>query len=192
MTSRRSHRLLAGLVVLGVVVAGASSAGAGAGVPSASAATSVARSRSAPISQVGQLPVPPPREAATGRSAAPAKVTLPAPQRASVVPVAGRMVRAGTSPVMVGAVRDGVGRALTGAVGVEVLARAEVQRLGGQLVGVRVVPAVGARSVQVAVDYSSFAHAYGGNYSARLALFTIPACAASTPTGPACRPRAPS
>ncbi|MFI9787887.1 RHS repeat-associated core domain-containing protein [Kitasatospora sp. NPDC051984] len=41
--------------------------------------------------------------------------------------------------------------------------------------------------VQVGIDYSAFAEAYGGNYSSRLQLVTLPACALTTPEVASCR-----
>src|SRR5262249_3387770 len=38
-----------------------------------------------------------------------------------------------------------------------------------------------ASSVQVTLDYSSFAAAYGGGYGSRLTLVSLPACALTTP-----------
>ncbi|WP_163572164.1 hypothetical protein [Fodinicola feengrottensis] len=42
-------------------------------------------------------------------------------------------------------------------------------------------------SVSVSVSYDGFKYAYGGDYGNRLTLFTVPACALSTPAAPACR-----
>ncbi|MFV2104630.1 polymorphic toxin-type HINT domain-containing protein [Micromonospora sp. LOL_024] len=43
-----------------------------------------------------------------------------------------------------------------------------------------------AGSVQVAVDYSDFAQAYGGSFADRLTLVRLPGCAATTPQVPEC------
>ncbi|MGW4520078.1 RHS repeat-associated core domain-containing protein [Amycolatopsis sp. NPDC004378] len=45
--------------------------------------------------------------------------------------------------------------------------------------------------VHVGLDYSGFANAFGGGWSDRLRLFTLPACALSTPDKPECRKRTP-
>ncbi|MEU0792394.1 RHS repeat-associated core domain-containing protein [Amycolatopsis sp. NPDC005961] len=45
--------------------------------------------------------------------------------------------------------------------------------------------------VHVGLDYSGFANAFGGGWSDRLRLFTLPACALSTPDKPECRQRTP-
>jgi RHS repeat-associated protein len=41
--------------------------------------------------------------------------------------------------------------------------------------------------VHVSFDYASFEYAYGGNYSSRLHVVELPACAVTTPDVPACR-----
>ena len=43
-----------------------------------------------------------------------------------------------------------------------------------------------AGSVQVVVDYSDFAQAYGGSFADRLTLVRLPGCAATTPEVPEC------
>ena len=48
-----------------------------------------------------------------------------------------------------------------------------------------------AGRVHVSLDYASFAHAYGGDYAARLRLIQLPACALTTPQLPACRKEVP-
>ncbi|MFE7401759.1 polymorphic toxin-type HINT domain-containing protein [Streptomyces sp. NPDC057557] len=45
----------------------------------------------------------------------------------------------------------------------------------------------GERQLQVSLDYSSFASAYGGSYGSRLKLVQLPACALTTPAKAACR-----
>ena len=52
-------------------------------------------------------------------------------------------------------------------------------------------PAGPAGRVQVRLDYSSFAQAYGGNYGTRLRLAELPACALTTPKRVACRTQTP-
>ena len=46
-------------------------------------------------------------------------------------------------------------------------------------------------ALQVTLDYSGFAYAYGGDYASRLRLVELPACALTTPWQPACRAPAP-
>ena len=88
----------------------------------------------------------------------------------------------------VGAITDRVGRAVTGAATVEVLSGTEVQRLGSRLAGFRVSLPSGGSSARVSLDYSGFAHASGGFLASRLALFVVPACAATTPQAAGCLP----
>jgi RHS repeat-associated protein len=45
-----------------------------------------------------------------------------------------------------------------------------------------------AGRVNLSVDYSTFAHAYGGDWANRLRLQELPACAATTPDAAACQP----
>ncbi|WP_432990987.1 RHS repeat-associated core domain-containing protein [Dactylosporangium sp. CA-233914] len=45
----------------------------------------------------------------------------------------------------------------------------------------------GSGTINVGVDYSGFAEAYGGNYGSRLRLVQLPTCALSTPDAPSCR-----
>ncbi|MBS2545308.1 RHS repeat-associated core domain-containing protein [Catenulispora sp. NL8] len=49
----------------------------------------------------------------------------------------------------------------------------------------------GGGKARVALDYSSFAAAFGGDYSDRLRLIQLPACALTTPGVPACRVQSP-
>ena len=48
-----------------------------------------------------------------------------------------------------------------------------------------------AGRVRIGVDYSGFKDAYGGNYGSRLQLFTLPACALTTPNVARCRVETP-
>jgi RHS repeat-associated protein len=48
-----------------------------------------------------------------------------------------------------------------------------------------------AGELRVGLDYSAFAQAYGGNYGSRLELFTLPACALTSPQLAACQVRTP-
>jgi RHS repeat-associated protein len=53
-----------------------------------------------------------------------------------------------------------------------------------------VARADGVRAVakaRVSIDYSGFAHAYGGDYASRLTLVQLPACALTTPQAKKCR-----
>jgi hypothetical protein len=48
-----------------------------------------------------------------------------------------------------------------------------------------------AGQVHVSLDYSSFAHTYGGDYASRLRLVELPSCALTTPQLAACRKQIP-
>ncbi|HZR53727.1 MAG TPA: polymorphic toxin-type HINT domain-containing protein [Streptosporangiaceae bacterium] len=50
---------------------------------------------------------------------------------------------------------------------------------------------IAAGQVHVSLNYTSFAHAYGGDYAARLRLVELPACALTTPQIAACRKQIP-
>ncbi|MEU6401428.1 RHS repeat-associated core domain-containing protein [Streptomyces sp. NPDC046985] len=73
--------------------------------------------------------------------------------------------------------------------------RAAAQRLGvnGLLftAGVPKGGGGGGGKVAVSVDYSAFGDAFGGDWSSRLRLVELPACALTTPAKPACRVQTP-
>ncbi|HEY3467837.1 MAG TPA: hypothetical protein VGL47_22100, partial [Amycolatopsis sp.] len=96
---------------------------------------------------------------------------------------AARQVRAAGSPVRLDRVA-----AKPAKVHVKVADHKAAEALG--LDGV-VLSVTGATDgpVKVALDYSGFANAFGGGWSDRLRLFTLPACALSTPDKPQCRER---
>ncbi|WIV60944.1 RHS repeat-associated core domain-containing protein [Amycolatopsis nalaikhensis] len=98
---------------------------------------------------------------------------------------AARQVRAAGSPVRLDRVA-----AKPAKVHVKVADHKAAEALG--LDGV-VLSVTGATDgpVKVALDYSGFANAFGGGWSDRLRLFTLPACALSTPDKPQCRERTP-
>nr|WP_238991932.1 RHS repeat-associated core domain-containing protein [Streptomyces sp. PAMC 26508] len=73
---------------------------------------------------------------------------------------------------------------------VDLLGHDAAQKLGLSGVLFTVAPNAqlpGERQLQVSLDYSSFASAYGGSYGSRLRLVQLPACALTTPTKAACR-----
>ncbi|GEK01948.1 hypothetical protein TNCT1_42240 [Streptomyces sp. 1-11] len=67
---------------------------------------------------------------------------------------------------------------------IEVLDRKKIAPVGGVGVGLKVGRADGeAKSgpLEVSIDYSGFAQAYGGNFASRLRLVKLPSCALTTP-----------
>lgn len=77
-------------------------------------------------------------------------------------------------------------------VAVSVLGRSAAARLGVKGVAFVLRPSgstasPAAKRLSVALDYRSFAEAYGGGYSSRLRLVQLPACAATTPNVAGCR-----
>ncbi|WP_121159797.1 polymorphic toxin-type HINT domain-containing protein [Micromonospora pisi] len=108
------------------------------------------------------------------------------------------VARAGSLPVWVGpaTASAGTNRAATTATAavsrarVEVLDRAKVPAgwQDGVLVRVGRADAVtGAGRVQLGVDYSGFAGAFGADWSTRLRLVALPECALTTPSAAGCR-----
>ncbi|MEV6395909.1 RHS repeat-associated core domain-containing protein [Streptomyces sp. NPDC051907] len=117
----------------------------------------------------------------------PPKVTWPSPGTAAAkLPETGS-VRAGALPVELQ--RTGTSNKAGGPdqAQVQVLDRKTADALGvdGLLLAVR--PVEGAKGpVAVDVDYSSFRHAYGGDWASRLTLRQLPSCALTTPTAKGC------
>ncbi|MBS2545293.1 hypothetical protein KGQ19_00275 [Catenulispora sp. NL8] len=65
---------------------------------------------------------------------------------------------------------------------------------GASAVAMTLVRADGAKTgapAQVALDYSGFSDAFGGNFADRLKLVALPSCALTTPKVPACRTQTP-
>ena len=101
--------------------------------------------------------------------------------------------RAGSLPV---SVRTLPGRAAEapGKVAVAVTSREAARKAGVDGVLLSVGRADGrqqAASARVEVDYTSFRGAYGGDWSSRLRLVELPACALTTPERPECRTQRP-
>lgn len=70
---------------------------------------------------------------------------------------------------------------------VQVLDRATTESLGVEGVVLALRPTEGAEgTVDVKVDYTAFRNAYGGDWSSRLTLRTLPACALNTPGKKGC------
>ncbi|MER7106706.1 RHS repeat-associated core domain-containing protein [Streptomyces sp. NPDC000229] len=75
-------------------------------------------------------------------------------------------------------------------VDVEVLDHKKAEAAGGLGLALRVSRKDGgstAGPVEVSIDYSGFAHAYGGDFASRLRLIQLPSCAATTPGVKACQ-----
>ncbi|MEU3598321.1 RHS repeat-associated core domain-containing protein [Streptomyces sp. NPDC006798] len=129
-----------------------------------------------------------------------AEHTIPAPATtvAKTNTKSGSQVKAATGPVSLAPARtDAKARSAKTAAPatpakatVKILDRAATDRLGIQGVVLTVQRADGKpdpSALSVGVDYRGFAHAYGGNWSSRLRMVQLPACALTTPNKPACR-----
>ena len=121
----------------------------------------------------------------------------PAVQTATVS-VAGALVRAGTTPVWLGPPQSSPSHPAASAgpvsqVQVSVASQQAAATLGVHGMVFALAPAPGRLSanIQVSVDYSQFAHAYGGDSAGRLRLVELPACALTTPQAAACRQQVP-
>jgi RHS repeat-associated protein len=116
-------------------------------------------------------------------------------------------VRAGSLPVWIGPVPvsaahprgvspDNVSTAMSAPAQVRVQVASHAQAIAaganGMLVGLTPADSTaGSGNVQVIIDYSVLAKAYGGGYGSRLQLFQVPACALTDPSAKACRTRTP-
>ncbi|WP_305783033.1 RHS repeat-associated core domain-containing protein [Symbioplanes lichenis] len=111
------------------------------------------------------------------------------------VPSTGEAVAATTMPVRVEPAQAATARSarpVPTRVRAEVVNRAATERAGVRGVLLRLGRADGvttAGSVKVTLDYSSFATAYGADWSSRLRLTTLPACALEAPGTTACAAR---
>jgi hypothetical protein len=163
-----------------------------------------------------QIKTPPPMKGAAIAApvfpaAASADVTLSTPQVAGTAATSGTdatsgLMQAGSTPVSVGppvhtgaagtasADAAGAGKAPAPAsVKITVLDHQAVEaaRVSGTIVTVtRSDGQTGAASVRVALDYSKFEQAYGGDFAGRLELESLPQCAL-TPSLPACQKATP-
>jgi RHS repeat-associated protein len=130
----------------------------------------------------------------------PAAIALPAASSGSAVVTAplsgsfaGPRVRAAGTPVWAQAVNSAAGE-YRGPSQVAVTVGSQAQARGLGITGVVwSVAGVGAGTgtLRVGLDYTAFAQAYGANFGSRLHLYTLPACALSTPQVAACRVRTP-
>jgi RHS repeat-associated protein len=147
--------------------------------------------RLSPSTRVDSAPVAPPvRHAesapvATNTPAPPVTVSLPRPGIEEIVPKAGQRVDAAGGVV---SVRSEASSRLR----VEVLDQAVSARAGVSGFAFRVSEvdragqAAGA-PVELSIDYSRFAHAFGAGYADRLRVITLPACAVADPVPVDCR-----
>ncbi|QUW84476.1 ricin-type beta-trefoil lectin domain protein [Streptomyces mirabilis] len=133
------------------------------------------------------------------RSATATKRSTAAGASSQPVPVS-RPVKAGHLPVWVAPAPTVGGGAKTASaatpssVRVRMTSHAQALRAGteGMLLDVtRTDGGTGTGKVQVVIDYSSIAKAYGGGYGSRLRLVQLPSCALTTPQLAACRTRTP-
>ncbi|MDN3357330.1 polymorphic toxin-type HINT domain-containing protein [Actinomadura sp. DC4] len=141
---------------------------------------------------------PPRRPAPQWPTAGAAEVAVPAETNKATN---ASWARAGGLPVFVGPTTADTGKAAAAKavppsrVRVEVAGQDVARRLGAAGLVVRVHRRDGgaqAGPVAVALDYSGFRYAYGGNYADRLHLYEFPACALTTPDVPACTQRTPA
>ncbi|MFF5184316.1 RHS repeat domain-containing protein [Streptomyces sp. NPDC000345] len=163
--------------------------------PGAAVALPDGRKPSVPSRALGS-PVPQPAEPTLTEAP---KVSWPKAGRETVdfgaVPAARRAARPVAGEVSVVSVREtGAGNRPAGGapakVDVEVLDRRKAEAAGGVGLALRVARKDGgetAGKVDVSIDYSGFAHAYGGDFAGRLRLVKLPACAATTPELELCR-----
>src|SRR5678815_4413477 len=94
-----------------------------------------------------------------------------------------------SDPVWPGPSRVAAALDAPGAVHVEALSRAVTTAVGidGVVLRVSSADAPGAISARLTLDYQAFRYAYGGDWASRLALWTIPDCALSSPEAPGCQ-----
>lgn len=78
-----------------------------------------------------------------------------------------------------------------GTVSAKVASQSVAKQLGVTGVVYSVAGSGGSGKVRVGLDYSSFNDAYGANFGSRLELYTLPACALTTPQLAKCRVRTP-
>ena len=93
-----------------------------------------------------------------------------------------------TGPVWAQRVATGAGPSTVAA---SVASQTIAKELGISGVVFAVVGSGTSGKVRVGLNYAAFADAYGGNFGTRLELYTLPACALTTPQLAACRVRTP-
>ncbi|TGB00874.1 sugar-binding protein [Streptomyces sp. MZ04] len=128
-------------------------------------------------SAVVEIPEPSAKESAKPVKAKGLPLTVGVP-KAAASKRAGRSAKSGATPA-------------AGGVEARVLSRKAAERAGVNGVLFTLDPGDKARDkpgkVRAALDYSSFAEAFGGGYASRLTLLQLPACALDTPAKQQCR-----
>ncbi|MET0235063.1 MAG: hypothetical protein ABW224_10530, partial [Kibdelosporangium sp.] len=175
-----STRLIAGTIGIALAISPV------AATPALASATAPAfephREASVPGENIRPMQPDPNAAEAASRTAEPA-VVWPKPAAAEVsltsaAALAGGLVRAGDLPVSIG--RSG---ATPDKIRVEVLP----QRLEGPVLRINRADGLKqAAPLSVEFDYSGFAKAYGGDWSLRLRLVSLPECALTTPDRDEC------
>ncbi|GAA3936870.1 RHS repeat-associated core domain-containing protein [Actinoplanes auranticolor] len=195
MRAPSTRRLAAGLVAL-MAVTFAPEIPAYAAEPE-KAEQYVQKTPSVPGSPAQPKPVPSPKL----KQFTPPKVAWPAAAVTEVelAPATGTTARAakaaetraGSMPVYVTAAKPAAGAAAKaaaagpGRVRVELLARDKALETGHEL-AVRLSAPSGTSAVNVRIDYSTFAAAYGANWAERLRLVQVPACALTASPAATC------
>jgi RHS repeat-associated protein len=113
--------------------------------------------------------------------------TWPTAGKTTVNLAAGTTARAKAGSLPVTATAPAKGKTAS-SLTVEVLDRKDAAALGIKGVVLKVAAPAGGKA-RLAVDYSAFASAYGGDWAGRLQLFRLPACADDNPAKAACRTR---
>lgn len=117
----------------------------------------------------------------------PARVSWPKPGKAGIA-LSGGLRQADGLPLRVGAPRA-MAKAAPEDVDIQVLGRGETQAAGVDGVLLKVMRADGAQKpgkIELELDYSGFADAYGGNYGSRLRFVQYPGCLLTDPGKKAC------
>lgn len=160
-------------------------------LPDAPTLPAVKLSAPRPPAKVTPLPAYPkfdPTKGAALPRAQQATVTLPVPGTPDGRAAAAVWARAGSTPITVARARTG---ATPQQVGVTVAGQQTARAAGVRGVLFSLAASTGAGTVGVDVEDSSFRHAFGGDYAARLRLVRLPACAMTTPQLARCQTQTP-
>ncbi len=128
--------------------------------------------------------------AATGTQPSPSisrSQTAPSQPQATLAPAGAKRISVQGTPVWVALPSGLPGAQGPSAVAVSVVSHQKAVAAGVNGVVFTARATAGGGRVQIGLDYSSFAQAYGGNYGTRLNLVQLPACALTTPNVAACR-----